>query len=82
MPKVFLKYKKMTASAIAPHKVHPDDTGFGLYADQTVYFAPFDFKRAVASDCERPLYCVIASISFQTKRPIVAKRSVSCLLLL
>lgn len=45
MPKVFLKYKKMTASAIAPHKVHPDDTGFGLYADQTVYFAPFETKR-------------------------------------
>ncbi|MCT3395880.1 dUTP diphosphatase [Lentilactobacillus hilgardii] len=45
MPKVFLKYKKMTASAIAPHKVHTDDTGFGLYADQTVYFAPFETKR-------------------------------------
>lgn len=45
MPKVFLKYRKMTASAIAPHKVHPDDTGFGLYADQTVYFAPFETKR-------------------------------------
>lgn len=45
MPKVFLKYKKMTASAVAPHKVHSDDTRFDLYADQTVYFAPFETKR-------------------------------------
>ena len=45
MPKVILKYKKMTPSAMAPHQAHPDDTGFDLYADQTVYFAPFETKR-------------------------------------
>lgn len=45
VPKVFLKYKKMTASAVAPHKVHSDDTGFELCADQTVYFAPFETRH-------------------------------------
>ena len=45
MPRVFLKYKRMTSSAIAPYKAHPDDAGIDLYADQTVYFAPFETKR-------------------------------------
>ena len=35
----------MTSSAIAPYKAHPDDAGVDLYADQTVYFAPFETKR-------------------------------------
>ena len=40
MPKIFLKYKKLTETAKAPVKAHPSDAGFDVFADESVIITP------------------------------------------